>query len=135
MQDSLSGPPSEQGSASTKSGSSERRDGPKLKTQLQTACRRKGYALSTERTYWRWVVRYVRHHARVAGGGELMHPRKLGAEDVQRFLSYLATGREVSTRTQGQALNALVFLCDEVLETDLGDFERGKPPGSVYRRS
>jgi hypothetical protein len=53
MQDSSPKSSSEQGSASTKSGSSERRDGPKLKTQLQTACRRKGYALSTKRTYWR----------------------------------------------------------------------------------
>jgi len=72
------------------------------------------------------------------GGGDVTHSRRLGAEDVQRFLSYLATGREVATGTQGQALNALVFLYDEVLETDLGeigDFERGKPPGSVCRRS
>ena len=41
--------------------------GPKLKVQLQAACRRKGYALATERTYWRWVVRYVRFRARRAG--------------------------------------------------------------------
>ena len=52
---------------------------PKLKTQLQSACRRKGYAFSTERTYWRWVVRYVRHSA--TGEGDLPHPRQLGAED------------------------------------------------------
>jgi hypothetical protein len=82
-------------------------------------------------------VQYVRQRAR-AGGGDVTHPRRLGAEDVQRFLSCLATEREVATGTQGQALNALVFLYDEVLETDLGeigDFERGKLPGSACRKS
>ena len=52
------------------------------------------------------------------------------AEDVQHFLSHLAVEREVCTGTQGQALNALVFLYGEVLEGDLGEignFERGKP--------
>ena len=33
----------------------EANNGPKLKEQLQTTCRRKGYALATERTYWQWV--------------------------------------------------------------------------------
>lgn len=104
--------------------------GPKLKTQLRTACRRKGYALTTERTYWRWIVRYVRQRARAREEGRLLHPRTLGAEDVRAFLSYLAAEREVAAGTQGQALNALVFLYGEVLGEDLGkigNFERGKP--------
>ncbi len=104
-------------------------DEPKLKDQLQAACRRKGYALSTERTYWRWVLRYVRFCARQKGA--LRHPRTLGAPDVRRFLSYLATEREVATGTQSQALNALGFLYGQVLGQDLseiGRFERGKTP-------
>lgn len=35
---------------------------PKLLDQVRAACRRRGYSLRTERTYCRWIVRYVRFH-------------------------------------------------------------------------
>lgn len=63
--------------------------------------------------------------------GQLRHPRDLGAKEVRAFLSRLAEHRNVAASTQNQALNALVFLYREVLETDLeaiGEFKRAKRP-------
>jgi integron integrase len=44
----------------------------------------------------------------------------MAAADVAAFLNYLAVHRRVSASTQAQALNALVFLYDFVLEQPLG---------------
>ena len=43
--------------------------------------------------------------------------------DVKRFLEYLAVRRSVSVSTQNQALNALVFLFDQVMAQPLGELE------------
>lgn len=71
--------------------------------RVRTAYRRTGYTHQTEKTYRRWIVRYVKHH-----GTE--HPCALGKEKVRDYLSRLATGRNVAAATQNQALNALLFL-------------------------
>ena len=52
-----------------------------------------------------------------------------GAPDVARFLDDLAAGRRLSLSSQKQALNALVFLYEQVFERELGDlseYQRGK---------
>lgn len=71
------------------------------------------YAYRTEQTYCQWIRRYIYFH-----GGKT-HPSKLGAKDVERFLSDLAVRSKVSASTQRQALNALVFLYREVLDQPL----------------
>lgn len=48
------------------------------------------------------------------------HPSEMGAPEVRQFLSYLASDARVSSSTQNQALNALVFLYRVVLHRDLG---------------
>lgn len=62
----------------------------------------------------RWITRFVRFH-------DTTHPRHLDASDVQSFLNYLATDRHVAASTQNQALNALTFLYETVLDEPLGD--------------
>jgi integrase len=104
--------------------SSSASSAPRLHDIHVATCRRRGFALSTERTYWRWIVRYVRFH-------DTRHPRKMGPAEMRAFLSHLATERDVASTTQNQALCALVFLYEQVLEEDvgeIGDFARAKPP-------
>lgn len=48
------------------------------------------------------------------------HPNTLGGAEVEAFLNHLAVNRRVSASTQTQALNALVFLYDSVLQMPLG---------------
>lgn len=43
----------------------------------------------------------------------------MGAHEIEAFLSYLATERDVSASTQNQALSAVLFLYKEVLEVQL----------------
>jgi integron integrase len=85
-----------------------------LLDRFRHACRRRHFSKHTERSYRRWVIRYVRFH-------DTTHPRDLDATDVRAFLNHLAVNRDVAAATQNQALNALVFLYDEVLDRPLGD--------------
>jgi integrase len=57
------------------------------------------------------------------------HPAEMGAEEITRFLSFLATARKVSASTQNQALAALLFLYRIVLDMEvpsLDDIVRAK---------
>src|SRR5918992_3865393 len=87
--------------------------GLKLMDQVREVLRYYHYAYRTEQTYSQWILRYIRHF-----GGKT-HPSRLGAKDVERFLSHLATEGQVSASTQRQALNALVFLYRDVLHKPL----------------
>jgi site-specific recombinase XerD len=87
--------------------------GLKLMDQVREGLRSYRYAYRTEQTYAHWILRYLRYC-----GGKT-HPNRLGTQEVERFLSHLATEGQVSASTQRQALNALVFLYRDVLHKPL----------------
>lgn len=92
--------------------------------RLRTEIRSRHYSIRTEQAYEDWVRRFVTFH-------NLKSPRDLGANAVKEYLEYLAEVRKVAASTQNQALNALVFLYEKVLEEPLGamgDFTRAKRP-------
>ncbi|MFN9487345.1 MAG: integron integrase [Cyanobacteriota bacterium] len=70
------------------------------------------YARRTVDTYEQWLRRFLRFHQR-------RHPREMGSEEVNAFLTHLAVEGQVSASTQNQALSALLFLYRELLERDL----------------
>jgi integron integrase len=70
------------------------------------------YSYRTEQQYLHWVRRFVLFN-------EKRHPKDLGAAEVEAFLTSLAVQRKVSASTQNQALAALLFLYQKVLEADL----------------
>jgi integrase len=45
----------------------------------------------------------------------------MGAQEIEAFLSHLAVNRKVSSSTQNQAFNALLFLYREVLKKELDE--------------
>src|SRR5574344_306176 len=51
----------------------------------------------------------------------MRHPLEMGTAEVNQFLSWLATERDVAAATQNLALNALVFLYAKVLGKPLGE--------------
>ncbi len=69
-------------------------------------------AVRTEQAYLHWIRRYVKFHDR-------RNPRELGPSDLEAFLTHLAVERKVSSSTQNQALQALLFLYRHVLELEL----------------
>lgn len=89
-------------------------------SQLRQFMRLKQLAYSTEKTYVYWILSFIRFHNRV-------HPKLLNAENVDSYLSHLAINRNVSPRTQTIALNAIVFLYHQFLNTPLGDLNFKRP--------
>ena len=81
----------------------------KLMDQVHETLRYYHYASSTERTYSQWILRYIYFY------DKKKHPKEMGAREVERFLSHLASHENVAVSTQKQALNALVFLYRDVL--------------------
>jgi len=75
----------------------------RLMDRLRTDMRARGYALSTERTYLHWIMRYIVFHRR-------RHPREMGKAEIESFLNHLAVTATVSPSTQRTALNALMYL-------------------------
>ena len=61
----------------------------------------------------------------------MRHPREMGMQEVEGFLSMLANEQRVSVSTHRQALSALLFLYKEVLAIDLPWMqELGRPVSS-----
>ena len=85
---------------------------PKLLAQVAAKCRVKHYSIRTERAYVDWIKRFILFHGK-------RHPKDLGAAEIEGYLSYLASARNVSASTQNQAKSALLFLYKAVLEIEL----------------
>lgn len=124
----------------------------KLREQLAEVCRFRHMSHRTEGAYWHWIKGFLLFHrgkfqgssdpvssgrAPHAASGHLLpkaekegwrHPRELGAAEVREYLSHLAVGRSVAAATQRQALNAIVFLYQDVLGVELGEIGRIEKP-------
>lgn len=97
---------------------------PRLLDQVRGRMRRLGLAKRSEEAYVAWIRRFI-----LANGKR--HPRDMGAADVERFLTELASRRQVAPATQNQALSALLFLYKQVLGIELpwlDDVQRAKKP-------
>lgn len=100
---------------------------PKLLDRVHAELRKRHYSGRTEEAYVGWIRQYIRFHG-------IRHPREMGKEEVERFLSHLAVNRDVAAATQNQALAALLFLYRDVLGTSLDwmdDIVRAKRPARV----
>ena len=100
---------------------------PKLLEQVREAIRVRHYSIRTEETYLRWIKRFILFHGK-------RHPREMGAQEVQQFLSHLAVEGHVAASTQSQALSAILFLYQQVLKQDIGwigEVVRAKQPHRV----
>ena len=85
---------------------------PRLIDRVREAIRSRHYSRRTEKTYWFWIRFFIRYHG-------MRHPSEMGGAEVQAFLSWLATERNVAAATQNQALSALLFLYQKVLGQEL----------------
>lgn len=100
---------------------------PKLLDRVRHAIRARHYSRRTEQAYVDWIRRYIVFH-------DKKHPSTMGAPEIARFLSWLATARRVSSSTQNQALSAVLFLSRHVLHIEVQAIEhvpRAKMPHRV----
>ncbi|NJK49030.1 integron integrase [Candidatus Gracilibacteria bacterium] len=84
----------------------------KLLEQVSDVIRLKHYSYKTEKSYINWIKRYILFHNK-------RHPRDMGGEEIEVFLTHLAVEENVAASTQNQALNAILFLYKEVLKQEL----------------
>ena len=97
---------------------------PRLIDQVREEIRVRHYSLRTEKTYIQWIRRYILFH-------DKRHPCEMGEKEISAFLSHLAVTRHVSASTQNQALSAILFLYQKVLDQKLDwleDVVRAKRP-------
>ena len=98
----------------------------RLLDQLRSQIRYLHYSIRTEEAYVYWVRAFIRFHG-------LRHPLELGGSEVESFLSWLSSERQVSASTHKQALSALLFLYQRVLGQQLPWMEQIIRPRSDAR--
>ena len=86
----------------------------KLLEQVKGKLRLKHYSIRTENSYVSWIKRFILFHNK-------RHPKDMGKQEIEEFLTYLAVDLKVASSTQNQAFNALLFLYREVLDIDIDD--------------
>jgi len=93
---------------------------------LRDVMRVKRYSLQTEKIYLYWVKYYILFNNKC-------HPKDLGENELNHFLTHLAVNRGVSAATQNQALCAIVFMYKNLLSTKLEgiNFSYAKKPKSI----
>jgi integron integrase len=88
----------------------------KLLDQAREIAHLKHLSIRTEEAYLQWIKRYILfHHNR--------HPAEMGENEIRSFLTHLACEKHVSSSTQNQALNGIIFLYKYVLNQELGAIE------------
>ena len=84
----------------------------KLLDQYSDNIRLKQYSLRTEKTYIHWVREYILFHNK-------RHPREMGIEEINQFITHLVVDRKASASTQNQAISAILFLYRNTLHMEL----------------
>jgi integron integrase len=87
-------------------------DKPRLLDQVREEISKRHYSYRTEKQYVGWIRRFILFH-------DKRHPTQMGGPEIEAYLSYLATQRNVAAATQAQALAALLFLYRHVLAINL----------------
>lgn len=83
-------------------------DPPKLLDRMADVLRTRHYSDRTREAYVAWARRFILFHGK-------RHPSSMGADEVNAYLTALATRDRVSAATQNQALCAILFLYRHVL--------------------
>jgi len=87
----------------------------KLLDIVRDTIRFKHYSLSTEKTYIHWIKQYIFFHNK-------RHPKDMGKDEIEEYLTSLAIKNKVASSTQNQAFSALLFLYKEVLGIDMSEW-------------
>ncbi|HEX5355315.1 MAG TPA: integron integrase [Aquabacterium sp.] len=98
----------------------------RLLDQVKERVRYLHFSLRTEEAYLYWIRAFILFHGK-------QHPKDLGLQEVEAFLSYLANERHVAAATHKQALSALLFLYGKVLGRELPWMEAIGRPKSAAR--
>lgn len=85
---------------------------PKLVQQVINQIRKQHFSIRTEKAYLSWIKDYIFFFNKT-------HPKNLYEEQIAEYLTYLAVKRKVAASTQNQAVSALLFLYNKVLNIEV----------------
>ena len=85
---------------------------PRLLDQVRGKIRLLHYSIRTEEAYVGWIRRFILFHNK-------RHPKEMREPEIEQFLTSLAVEGHVAASTQNQAMAALLFLYQVVLEIQL----------------
>ena len=71
------------------------------------------YSKSTEESYVSWIKRFILFNNK-------RHPNDLGAEEIKQFINNLSISHNVSSATQNQALQGVLYLYKNILQKEVG---------------
>jgi integron integrase len=86
----------------------------KLLDLYRDAMRVRHYSHRTEETYISWVRQFILYHNK-------RHPREMGVEEINTFVTHLVKERNVAASTQNQAISSILFLYRKVLDMELDE--------------
>jgi integrase len=92
-------------------------DIPDILKEMTRMIRLKHYSYSIERTYMQWTERFLAY----ALASTKKSVADITSEDFKNFISHLALKQRVSSSTQNQAFNAILFLFKNVLGKEAND--------------
>ncbi len=90
--------------------------------KVHEAIRLKYYSYGTERIYIDWVKRFFVYLYNIRRKN--VRVQDLGSKDITDYLTHLAVKQKVSSSTQNQAFNALLFLFRNVLKIEVKDIDQ-----------
>jgi hypothetical protein len=70
----------------------------KLLDIVRDKIRIRHYSIKTERSYIGWIKRYIFYHG-------LRHPKEMGKQEIEAFLTHLAVKCSVAPATQNLKVN------------------------------
>lgn len=76
----------------------------KLLDQVREKIRLKHYSIRTEEAYVSWIKRFILYH-------DKKHPKEMGRQEIEAFLSHLAKDLNVASSTEisGTLLTMLIY--------------------------
>jgi integron integrase len=89
---------------------------PKLLEIVHNEICRRNYSIKTEQSYINWIKNFILFNNK-------KHPNLMGAKEIGDYLTFLAVKQKVSASTQRQALCALIFLYQKVLNIDVAKIQ------------
>lgn len=103
---------------------------PTLRERLFEKCQIMGRSPKTAETYWGCCEKFLRWQR--ARCGEWVHPDRMGAREIEEFLTHLARDRKVSPSTQNQNLQGILFLYHRVLKIEIQGVNAMRAKRPIY---
>jgi integron integrase len=85
----------------------------KLLDKVKTEIRTRHYSKRTGQAYTGWIKKFILFHNK-------KHPVEMGADEIRAYINNLSTNHHVSSSTQNQALQGILFLYKNILGKDVG---------------